>query len=719
MDILVQTFVGVLLLANIFIIYYQFRESLYKLYDQYSPDQFRRSLELSTVSGFDDQILVEEKSYRVQSISDVVNLRQYVGRPFQVYVHDLNSSASPLAQSFHAEMKRSPYATKEVKNACFSVYIAVDDTLPRLPFSSTNETGVIVIFIDKKVRDKEAGEKQTIFVGMSDAIKRSNSPLDLNLYTNVMIPDPKNYEHFSVIYPFRQRPHLLSLFVSTSTRYIQEAFSIDSNTSLIELKCRGSTSVPLGFCEDDEFRATTLNNSVFTMLMPKMERFSQRFYESLLYGAIPVVVSDDLSSLPFAQRIRWNKAVVHIPSHFLFEIEKILQKIATPQILELRRNGRFYFENHFADTKVLTRSLLTSIRNQLRLPPPLEQAYRSNIILSTGLNNSTLSPPIEEKEPIIDLDEDLDYVWNVNPVYLDTRPLHPIRAMSHVLADMDSVVPGLQTLNVDNKHFAGNLSGNYVVEKFTAIMPTFRRDKQLCYTLEMLNGTRFLDSVIVLWNDIARPIPSDLIPTISVPIHVVNVSVNSLNSRFLPLDLIRTEAVFNMDDDFNTHRDVVEFSFRVWRENRHAIVGPTFRMAYMQKPGVGVYNAHSSCQQNLVLTGGAFLHRVYHYAYTHMLNPLILDHITTNFNCEDIAANFLVSHLTRRPEIKTTPISDTSGKVVKSGGLHQRGKSHYQTRSECVAMFVKIFGYNPLIMSEWRADSLLYRSSSSKCYKTT
>ncbi|KAI6210325.1 Exostosin-2 [Aphelenchoides besseyi] len=522
MDILVQTFVGVLLLANIFIIYYQFRESLYKLYDQYSPNQFRLSLGSPTVSPLNDQILVEEKSYEVLGISDVVNLRQCVGRPFRVYVHDLNSTTSSLAQSFHEEMKRSPYATKEVVNACLSVYIAVDvnENISSLPFWRTNGMGVIVIFIDGKVREKQVGEKQATFVGMSDAIERSNGPLDLNLYTNVMIPDPKNYEHLPVIYPFRQRLYLLSLLVSTATPQVQEVFSSDSNISLVELKCRGSTSLALGFCEDDEFRATTLNNSVFTMLMPEMERFAQRFHESLLYGAVPVIVSNDLNSLPFAQQIRWNKAVIHVPAHLLFDIEKILQTISTSRILELRRNGRFYLENYFADTKVLARSLLTAIRNQLRLPAPLERAYHSNVILTTGLNGSTSSPPIVQKNHIMELDEDLDYVWNVNPVYLDSRPLQPIREMSHVLADIDSLVPGLQTINVDNKHFAGKLSGNYVVEKFTGIFKN-ERDKQLRYTLKMLNGTRFLDSVVVLWNDIARPLPSDLIPTISVPIYVV------------------------------------------------------------------------------------------------------------------------------------------------------------------------------------------------------
>ena len=45
-------------------------------------------------------------------------------------------------------------------------------------------------------------------------------------------------------------------------------------------------------------------------------------------------------------------------------------------------------------------------------------------------------------------------------------------------------------------------------------MPTFRRDKQLRFTLERLKDVRFLAAIIVVWNNIERPIPDDLIPTI-------------------------------------------------------------------------------------------------------------------------------------------------------------------------------------------------------------
>ncbi|KAI6232776.1 Exostosin and EXTL2 domain containing protein [Aphelenchoides fujianensis] len=638
--------------------------------------------------------------------------------PFRVFVHDLTPTVnhSAIDRSFHAELQRSPYATKKLAEACLFVYVAAgaEERLAALPFWSRDGAGIVVFFVEEIRRPKRPEERRAVFVGLNDAA----SSIDFNLQTNVLVPVGRNFERMPAVFPFTPRRHLLSVFASTATRELQRVFSPDaSKLTFVELKCAGRTDVLLGFCANDEFRQTTLNESVFTLLLPSMERFAQRFHEALLHGAIPVVVDGGLGDLPFALRIRWDKAVVHVPPHFLPEIERILRAVPIAQILEFRRNGRFFFENFLVDTKVLTRSILSAIRHELRLPAPMERPFEAKVIHATHPQGTTPRPPVKAEERILDLDEDMDYLWNENPVYLDARPLQLYRPTSHVLADMDALIPGLRTMNPAEEHFASNLSGNYPEEKFTVVMPTYQRDKQLRYTLEMLNGTRFLDAVVVLWNDLKRPIPDGLIPIIHVPIYVVNTSENSLNTRFLPFDLIRTEAILNMDDDFNTHQETIEFSFRVWRENRHAIVGPNYRTGFMKKAGVGVYNAHSTCQQNMILTSGAFLHRIYHYAYTHLMNPLIREHIGRLFNCEDIAVNFLVSHLTRRPPVKTTPIMNTGGKFAKSG-LSHRGSSHYTQRSECVAMFTRIFGYNPLRVSEWRAQSMMH-GHKGKCYTTT
>jgi len=56
--------------------------------------------------------------------------------------------------------------------------------------------------------------------------------------------------------------------------------------------------------------------------------------------------------------------------------------------------------------------------------------------------------------------------------------------------------------------------------------------------------------VVIVWNDMGNGSVADLsLTNIGVPIHVVNSSINSLNNRFLPYDIIETDAVATMDDD--------------------------------------------------------------------------------------------------------------------------------------------------------------------------
>lgn len=56
----------------------------------------------------------------------------------------------------------------------------------------------------------------------------------------------------------------------------------------------------------------------------------------------------------------------------------------------------------------------------------------------------------------------------------------------------------------------------------------------------------------------------------------------------------------------------------------------------------------------MVLTGAAFYHKYYSYVYTHVMSPTIRDTVDTFMNCEDLAMNFLISHLTRKPPVKVT-----------------------------------------------------------------
>ncbi|KAI6209239.1 Exostosin-3-like [Aphelenchoides besseyi] len=160
-----------------------------------------------------------------------------------------------------------------------------------------------------------------------------------------------------------------------------------------------------------------------------------------------------------------------------------------------------------------------------------------------------------------------------------------------------------------------------------------------------------------------KPPVSNFWPEIHVPIHFVRAHEDSLNVRFLPFDLIDTEAVFSMDDDFEASNAMIEFMFRVWRENRDTLVGQNQRLGYVDPiTQRGVYRFETECRYNMILTSG---------------------------------------------KKATVVINLFSGKFIGNVGLSQRPE-HLWTRAKCLEVFQEIYGYNPLLLSETRHDSVHY-----------
>jgi len=92
---------------------------------------------------------------------------------------------------------------------------------------------------------------------------------------------------------------------------------------------------------------------------------------------------------------------------------------------------------------------------------------------------------------------------------------------------------------------------------------------------------------------------------------------------------------------------------RVWREQRDRLVGfPGRYHALDLNHGGWLYNSNYSCELSMVLTGAAFVHKYYLYLYSYWLPQAIRDKVDQYMNCEDIAMNFLVSHVTNKPPVK-------------------------------------------------------------------
>lgn len=94
----------------------------------------------------------------------------------------------------------------------------------------------------------------------------------------------------------------------------------------------------------------------------------------------------------------------------------------------------------------------------------------------------------------------------------------------------------------------------------------------------------------------------------------------------------------------------------MWREHRDRVVGFPGRFhAWDQNyHNAWNYNSNYSCELSMVLTGAAFIHKHYTYLYTHWLPQAIRDKVDEYMNCEDIAMNFLISHITRKPPVKVS-----------------------------------------------------------------
>lgn len=87
--------------------------------------------------------------------------------------------------------------------------------------------------------------------------------------------------------------------------------------------------------------------------------------------------------------------------------------------------------------------------------------------------------------------------------------------------------------------------------------------------------------------------------------------MNSLNNRFLPLDIIETECVLHLDDDVRLRHDEMILAFRVWRENRDRLVGfPARFHAWDYKNKNWLYDSNYTCEYSMILTGAAFMHEV-------------------------------------------------------------------------------------------------------------
>lgn len=501
-------------------------------------------------------------------------------------------------------------------------------------------------------------------------------------------------------------------------------------------------------CGTDSSRKAILKDSTFSLILSpgigeiSSTLFQARLYESLRSGAIPVILGADQIILPYDEVIDWRRIAIMLPKARITELHFLLRAIPDNDLLAMRRQGRVIWERYFSTVQATIDTIIAYLRNRLNIPPKAIKPYISQSIFNASF------VPLKSDAPVLDAEPE-ESLGPIEPPYpspsykrnytvtqykeswndwLDPFSLYPQIPFEPVLPSDAKFIGshlGFRPIGKGSggagKEFAEALGGNHPREQFTIVMLTYEREQVLMDSLGRLYGLPYLHKVVVVWNSPKPPLEDLRWPEIGVEISVVRGAKNSLNNRFLPLDVIETEAILSVDDDAHLRHDEILFGFRVWRENRDRVVGfpGRFHAWDLNNNAAWNYNSNYSCELSMVLTGAAFFHKYYTYLYTYTLPQAIRDKVDEYMNCEDIAMNFLVSHITRKPPVKVT-----SRWTFRCPGCPislSEDDTHFQERHKCINFFSQIFGYMPLLNTQYRADSILFKTriphDKQKCFK--
>ena len=233
----------------------------------------------------------------------------------------------------------------------------------------------------------------------------------------------------------------------------------------------------------------------------------------------------------------------------------------------------------------------------------------------------------------------------------------------------------------------GDESSSFAVVINTYKRPAMLRDAVQHYA-QQCGRSHGVSQVFVIWAEVAvtPPTPDSLLLDQSTSttntqrnkqkkngkdknwsqVVMVRVAKDSLNSRFLPLAELQSQAVFMVDDDVRVDCESLMQGFAAWRAHPQALVGYYPRLAapparrprvYTTKkkamsPPQYIYHAWPMVwwrhEFNFILTKASFLHKRYLDLYSNpSVHPVqVLDYVDQHKNCEDVAMALLVANVT-------------------------------------------------------------------------
>ena len=231
---------------------------------------------------------------------------------------------------------------------------------------------------------------------------------------------------------------------------------------------------------------------------------------------------------------------------------------------------------------------------------------------------------------------------------------------------------------------------------FTLITQVYNRINSLQEWVSHFDRLQDLDRIIVIWNNLKIPPLNASSLHSRVPLFIERSSVNSMNNRFAPRELIRTKAICLIDDDLRIPLQEVQNAFKLWKLHPRRLIGFLPRAHYWneKKELVYSYRPLSDGSYSMILASSAFFHSMYLDLYHSPPMKPYREYVDKVFNCDDILLNFLIANYTNAPPIMV------KGEVIDVLTTSEKGLSHesgwINARHKCLNEFVTMFGSNPL-----------------------
>ncbi len=238
----------------------------------------------------------------------------------------------------------------------------------------------------------------------------------------------------------------------------------------------------------------------------------------------------------------------------------------------------------------------------------------------------------------------------------------------------------------------------------TVVVPTYRRWQILQMLVVHYAELDLVKQIVIVWNDNEIPAPNPATvwaPSVASKVLFVVFDYFSPANRFYLKKQPTTPAVAIVDDDMYISHSELRFLYRVWLLHPEQIVGISAR----HHVGNNYETTLAGQSYSIIITKIMLVSTEHVFNFARDIPDEILQEVTLRSNCEDIAFNFYVSHLTELP-----PVYVHVDSLVDFGTLSGVSSSplHSLHRTECLKIFSDYYPKGTLSYS-----SLMYSQTNS------